>query len=263
MARRDDGNEPIPTIPLHPLTGQVDLVEPLPCNPVGDGSPLPGLDPLPNPAPPGRGNPYDWSSYPEICRFGIRPQQLNGLFMRFLQGHFARSENIYTPELRESALWGPGQDSKLWITSNTSTDLSKVGQVPRLVLKRGRQESMRIGMGDSANWNTRLLDRGTSTYCRMNRGVTTIYATGETDGQTELLGQEVFQAISWATPIITKHLPFHDLQVASMGEMAILSAEGDQFTVPIELSYIYEYAWRNTEMSPALSALQFVIEART
>lgn len=280
MARRDDGNEPIPTRPLRTAEStlreiqdygespadqcQEDLVPPIPLP--GEGPDTPGLPEIPVPgipAVPGAGNQYQWDdAWPDICRFGIQPQMLNGLLIRFLQGHFARPENIYTPDIRQYT-WAPNTTSKILITTNTGNNLAQANQVPRLIVKRGRQETSRLGIGDRSGQDAQQIRQGTSTYSRITQGTSTIFAVGETDGQTELLAQEVFKAFTWAGPIIMKRLPFHDFQTISLGESMIMSSVADKFGIPIELRYAYEYSWRNTEHAPALSALSFVINTRT
>lgn len=255
MARRDDGNEPVPA-PQVP--GQVDLVAP-------DGA---TTDPggnlvVQNPAPPGYGNQLDFSAFQEICRFGIQPRDLNKIFLRFLQGHFARAENIYIPEVRPY-LWSPDKGkSRLQINQNTATDAATGSRVPMLLVKRGTQQSNSQVIGDRVGSSMDEMTKGKIRYVRFNSGSSTVISVGETDLHTELLAQEVYQALTWMGPEITRRLPFHNFQVTSLGETGILDLEGNRFGIPVTINYIYEYGWWNDEQAPTLNGLSITLQAGT
>lgn len=283
MARRDDGNEPIPTRPRRTLqeallekqrygsspspTTQRDLVPPggHPLAPVGTTPDSPGdpvILPPDNPAPPGYGNQLDFSAFVDICRYGIRPSLLNSILCRILQGHFARPENIWDPDVRPYQ-WCPSDpDTRIWITPNTGLNPVQSGKNPRLIVSRGPQQFDRIVLGDLSGTDPQGLREGRIGYVQMARGTSTIQVMGETDLQVERLANEVFQTFAWMGPEIIKRIPFHDFRAISLGENQILSGEGDKYAVLVGVSYVYEYAWSNLERAPLVQTLDLQVTAQ-
>ena len=277
MARRDDGNEPVVARPRR--TGgsawaeeqelgqspasqeQVDLVPPV----VVDSSlpPEAGNPSIPDPLP-GAANPLDFSSLPDLCLYGVRPQYLNGIFVRTLQAHFSDPLAIQAPDLRKSCQWSPDKAvSRLAILASTQVDSPTSGKLPRLIVKRGPQQTTRAVLDDRAEDIDGTGNLGTTRYIRFSQGSTTINCLGESDLQTEMLGNEVFGFLTQLSPYMRRVLPFHDFQVASLGEVQPLNEVGGKFLVGLQVNYIYEYAWLSTEMAPTLNGLSFEVTATT
>lgn len=277
MARRDDGNEPAVARPRR--TGgsawaeeqefgqspasqeQVDLVAP-----VGVPESLPpeaGNPSIPDPLP-GAANPLDFSSIPDLCIYGVRPQYLNAIFVRTLQAHFSDPLAIQDPDLRKSCQWSPDKAvSRIAILASTQVDSPTSGKLPRLIVKRGAQQTTRMFLDDKAEDGGNERNLGSTRYVRYSQGSTVINCLGESDLQTDLIGNEVFGFLTQLAPYMRRVLPFHDFQVAGMGEVQPLNEVGGKFLVSLQVNYVYEYAWLSTEMAPTLNGLSWEVSATT
>jgi hypothetical protein len=76
-----------------------------------------------------------------------------------------------------------------------------------------------------------------------------VACASESDAQAELLAMEVFDTISWASPIMRSNLPFMDFQVTGISELTLLDALGNKVGVQVQMNYAFEYGWQTTQVS--------------
>jgi len=141
---------------------------------------------------------------------------------------------------------------------NTTFDPAKVGQVPSLVVFRGAQQMVRIGIGDYTQVTE---DFGETGYSRMVSGQHSVLALGGADGFTEELAFEVFDFLNAVSPILRQDLPLHDFQVDSISEVGALSEVGSLLGVRITVKYVYEYSWSVRQQAPTISRSRVALDS--
>jgi hypothetical protein len=162
------------------------------------------------------------------------------------------------PKLQQYTWNQDSTKSKIRIVQNAYFDAKGAGQFPAIVVARGALESKRISMDDKAQ---HTLDSrsaaliGFQKYVRFHQVQFTITVIAEALGEADDLAMEVFDTLSYLSPMMTERLPFHDFQVSGMGPVGALSETATQLAVPIQLSAVYEYSWTLQPLAPRLKTL--------
>ncbi len=172
--------------------------------------------------------------------------------MGILKNHFSHEENIFRDSLKEYLYDPDPTKTKIRIVMNTQWDPNNAGQLPSIIVKRGKQKSNRAMMGDRAD--NRRSTEGINDYARFVQGFHRILCVGELDGQTEQLGNEVWDLFHFLSPILYSEYPLHDFQPNEFSEMGILDDVGSSLAIAVSCNYAYEYAWTIERIAPRLQA---------
>ncbi len=190
-----------------------------------------------------------------LCAAGISPAIVTGVIMRLLASHFSQPGLIMTENLRQYVYSTDGQASKIRIAPNTRFDPKAAGLFPALIVKRGDLTSVRKAMGDQLGSTKAENDAGLSSYVRFHQGSHQVFVLSEADGEAEDLALEVFDLLTFMSPVLTDLLPFHSFEVTALGGLGVLDAMGNRIGVPITVQYTYEYAWSVQPIAPRLKTI--------
>lgn len=255
MSTSTQGNETC--LPPKRSVDQVDF--PAPQAP-GSGAPQ-NPDGLPTMTTPDGGTfviRHGLDSIATMCQLGMTPRVVSGLLIRTLKNHFADPALIMDPKL-EQYVWSPDSTkSKIRIIPNANFDAKAAGQFPAIIVARGDLASKRMVMDDRiqfANEDPSRNASGVKKYVRFHTTAFTITTIAEALGEAEDLASEVFDTLSYLSPMMVERLPFHDFQVVGMGPVGALTETATQLAVPIHLSTTYEYAWTLEPLAPRLKTL--------
>jgi hypothetical protein len=115
---------------------------------------------------------------------------------------------------------------------------------------------MRQVIGDHARIDTASEDAGASSFYRLVQGTHYVACAAEADAQAELLAMEVFDTVSWASPLLRgEGLPFMDFQVTGISELTLLDALGNKIGVQVQMNYAFEYSWQTTKVAPPVARI--------
>jgi hypothetical protein len=196
-----------------------------------------------------------------LCSHGLSPSLAVGIILQVLKHHFSSPALILEPALSRYVYDADPSKSKIRIVTNTHFDPRSSGQLPAIVVKRAALESKRQILNDSMGYaDQRAKDVGENTYVRFLHGGVRVFALAETDGQAEDLSLEIFDTLTYLGPAMVERLPFFDVQVMNLGELGVLDGLGNVIGVPIDISYIFEYAWAIQPLAPRLKTLNLATE---
>lgn len=262
MPKRGDGNEQDirvrPELDAHsldadnPMTGNhppgADICED------GFGN---QIDVPPPPVPPGSSGEaleikYDWSDIRGVCPAGFDNRAMDELFIKLLRNHFALASNITNPILKQYIYSDDPTISKIRIVMNTTFSGSNAGSFPAIIVKRLKQQSVRISMGDQGERGLTL--QGQYSYVRTIVGSHRLICAGVSDGVTEALATEVFEMMTCLSPVLRSILPLLDFEAVGMDEIGIIDELGNNLVVPVDVTYKYEWGWTVLDIAPELTA---------
>ena len=193
-----------------------------------------------------------------LCQVGMTPRVITGLLIRTLKNHFGDASLIMDPKLQQYVWNQDASKSKIRIIPNAQFDAKAAGQFPAVIVARGDLASKRLVMDDRIQFrdeNSARNGAGIKKYVRFHTTSFVITTISEALGEAEDLASEIFDTLSYLSPVMTERLPFHDFQVVGMGAVGALSDVATQLAVPIQLTTTYEYAWTLEPLAPRLKTL--------
>lgn len=230
--------------------------ETCPPDPIGAGSQQDLNGPTESPVQVGFVQRHNLQTLQTLCQAGLSPALTVGVVMEILRLHFSSPVTIMEPTLKQY-LWSTDPaTSKLRIVPNTLFDPVNAGQLPALVIKRAPFTSSRRSMGDrleSIDPNDAAI--GLQGYVRFHQGSIKVFCVSETSGEAESLALEVFDTMTFLSPMLVERLPFHDFQVTGLGEQGVLEGMGNRIGIPVVMEFTYEYAWAVKPLAPRLKTL--------
>ena len=194
----------------------------------------------------------------QLCQLGMTPRVITGLLIRTLKNHFSDPALIMDPKLQQYVWNQDSTKSKIRIIPNANFDAKSAGQLPAIIVARGELASKRVVMDDHVQFpseNSARNGAGVKKYLRFHTTSFMVTVISEALGEVEDLASEVFDTLSYLSPMMTERLSFHDFQVVGMGQVGALTEVGTQLAVPIQLSTTYEYAWTLEPLAPRLKSL--------
>jgi hypothetical protein len=274
MPKRNDGNEQDlrvrPTLDAKPLeadnpfTGakppdkgpcdehgtQIDLPAQPPCGTGGGVVTTPsGVTPVG----------FDWTDPSDVCPRGFDNQTVDKLFMRILKNHFSRTDCRFYEVTKQFVYSDDPKVSTIRIAMNTTFDMASAGQMPAIVVRRGRQEFKRVAMGDR---NESIPQDGASRgYSRFQTGSHRLICVSSANGFVEQFAYEVFDLMNAVSPVVRTDLPMHDFQAAGISEVGILDENGSAYGVSIDVAYTFEYSWTTQYIAPTLAGGRVALAA--
>jgi hypothetical protein len=264
MPKRDDGNEQ--DVRIHPTAEPIEgATENLnvPIGHTGEGCTQGTQTDLTGPAI-GATLPtsdllvlYDWTSIQGICPKGFDIRSLDKLIFKLVSGHFASADTIINSSLKKYIYTNDPNTTKIRIAYNTRFAPASDERTPAIIIKRLAQAGNRIVIGDrSEERDPSEIENGIARYVRQVQGGHRLVAISTVDGEAEALAAECWEFLNCLSPILRRILPLHDFQVMNMGELGIMQDMGNLLGVPIDLAYIYEYAWTLTTQAPKISGIR-------
>jgi hypothetical protein len=215
------------------------------------------IDVPPPPVPPGSSGEaleikYDWSDIRGVCPAGFDNRAMDELFIKLLRNHFALASNITNPILKRYIYSDDPSISKIRIVMNTTFSGPNAGSFPAIIVKRLKQQSVRISMGDQGERGATL--QGQYSYVRTIVGSHRLICAGVSDGVTEALATEVFEMMTCLSPVLRSILPLLDFEAVGMDEIGIIDELGNNLVVPVDVTYKYEWGWTVLDIAPELTA---------
>jgi hypothetical protein len=199
----------------------------------------------------------------------LAPNVLTGVFLKLLQEHFSRKENLIyngASEVGKKQLEG-----YIWDEDNTKTriqiqnvwryNVQDIQRRPALYVKRNKWTTQRIAINDGQTVGINRGDDkstlGSEFHTRLILGSHTIFAVGsEGEGaEAELLGAEVFDYVMSFAPVLRGELNLHRLEVSSVEPVMLLDEQTEHFVVPIVVAYGFSWTWRLHMIAPWLKSL--------
>ena len=198
----------------------------------------------------------------DLCQWGLSSQIITGVLMQFMRNHFSTPSTIMMPGLKKY-VWTPATPTTATseaalpglLITNFTTFNPMSGQLPAIVVKRGQQDSSRQVLHDISQNSIVQRNDGIRNFVRFIKGTHTLYAMSNVDAETEALGDEVFDSLSFLSPIFVEQLPFHDFEVVSKGEIGVLDDLGNKLGIPITINYVYEYGWSVQSLAPKIKTV--------
>lgn len=202
---------------------------------------------------------------------GPSPLIMTAAFIRLLQSHFATADNIGNAVIKdyiwtdsdngcvegEDSAGQPVEGSRLTIVPeyarNVSADASPALYVRREAIKTGRVGMQGRGIS-SLNRSGGFEARGHQVYIT---GAHSIIASGQSGGEAEALGQEIYDRMLDFVQIIKTDLRLGNLFVESLGRLSKRqTGAGDSaktiFYTVVRVAWDYVRLWKVMAEAPAL-----------
>ena len=196
---------------------------------------------------------HQLSQAANICQLGMSNAVVQSLLMQLLRSHFGSADLIMQPSLKTRIWTSDVTTSGIRLATATQFDPA-AGQLPAVVIKRGDQTTQRMVVNDLNDGDPGWAGTGEAQYVRMQQGQHKLYCVGETDGEAEDLGTEVFEFLSYLSPVM-RQLPFQDFQVTAIGELGVIDGLGNRIGVPVTISYMYPLSWTVKPVAPAVKTI--------
>ncbi len=195
---------------------------------------------------------YDWSEIAGVCPDGFSNQAMDNLFIKLLRSHFSNPDNIHNPVLKQFVYSDDATISKIRIVMNTTWDGTNESKLPAIIVKRLKQQSVRIAINDLGERGDTM--QGETSFVRFIMGSHRLICAGNVDGVTEALASEVFYEMTCMSPILRNILPLEDFEAVGMDEIGVTDELGNNLVVPVDVTYKYEYGWTVLQIAPDLTA---------
>ncbi len=189
-----------------------------------------------------------------ICQTLPRPQLMTGLFVELLQRHYAQTNFIEDPNLRQ-LVWQDNETTPILIESVWRWDPTTTGLRPGIIVKRNSYKFQRLGIGDNRHQLPPADKSGNPHYWVLWLGSHTLFCMGHSGAQVELLAAETQREFTQFAPEIRQSLGLMRLEVLEVGAVHLLEEAADTFVVPITVAYAYPEAWSLRQEAPRLKNL--------
>ena len=220
-----------------------------------------------------------------LCSTFLAPNVLTGVFLRLLQEHFSKPENLIyngASEVGKKQLEGYIWDednakTRIQIQSVWRYNAQDIQRRPALYVKRNQWTTQRIAIddGQSARGVSRdsiniadpapkdVVDISGAYHSKLILGSHTIFCVGSVGegAEAELLGAEVFDYLQSFAPILRGELKLLRLEVQSLEPIGMLDEATEHYVVPVVVAYGFSWTWRITAKAPWLKSL--AIELRS
>ncbi len=194
----------------------------------------------------------------DFCRTGMSEPVASAIIHKFLQEHFSAPENFFTQNLQQYLWNAKPERRKIQIVSNTTWNGQEAGKLPAVIIQRLPKRSTKIAIGDGGTISED--GSGSGNYVRMEIGSQRLYCIAESDGESEDLALEVFDALSFMSPVFRQQMPFHDFEVVGMGAPSLMEEMGNKIGCAIDIRYAYESGWIVRPQGPLLKTINLQVE---
>ncbi len=192
-----------------------------------------------------------------FCAIGPRPRYLTGALRWILINHFSTPSYIEQEQLADYT-WNEDENiSKILIESVHRWNVKNIQQRPALYIKRNpvRPQSIAISDGmmqqlnpDDGEWPGEYKTKAVV-------GSHTVFCVGQTSGESEALGQEVFQELLEFGPVIKQDFNLHAFEVMELSAAMKIEEAREHFMVPVVCSWAYFNAWRLKPLTPIIKTI--------
>ena len=184
---------------------------------------------------------------------GLGGYYMTGIFISLLRYFFGEAGQILYPELRDR-IWKPDiKDTRILIESVSFWKPQDLQRRPALMVKRGQQNLLKKTIGEG---QVQSILSTLDTFQEFWEGSHTVFALGRSEGEAELLADEVGLAISQFSPKLRPDFKLLRLRLLQYGDVSQLEEDRQYYVVPLTFSYGYVRFWTLQSESPAMKTLQ-------
>jgi hypothetical protein len=184
---------------------------------------------------------------------GLGGYYITGIFISLLRYFFGEAGQIGYPELRER-IWKPDiKDTKILIESVAAWKPQDIQRRPAIMVKRGQQTLLKNTIGDG---QVQSLLPTLDTYQEFWQGSHTIFALGRTEGEAEILADEIGLAISQFSPKLRSDFKLLRLRLLEYSTVNQLEEDKQYYVVPLTFAYGYVRYWTLQAELPVMKTVQ-------
>lgn len=193
---------------------------------------------------------------------GLKPVIVEGILLRLLKGLFARTDNLYSEQLRDYRWSKDDRTTKIWITPVYTWKVDTLQARPALVVKRNGWQLRQLGIGagqyTAVNWD--MTDQTNRPMghpeCQVAiEGSSTIFVISKLPAECELLATEIFIHLVQNAELIKDEFDFKKFVVMEIGGLAKLDESEEYFIIPITVAYAALERWRLVKESPLFKGI--------
>jgi len=190
-----------------------------------------------------------------MLKMGPSATRITGFLVRAIQVHFYTPANIQDEVLR-SALWSKDTEeqpleNKILIGAARAYSVKDIAQRPAVLVKPGAVTCSRLA----------LMDRGTAglrsdgsiegvPFIRKINGQHTARALAKGEMAAHRLGEEVFQRLLMASPLMCADMYVGDFQVLGMSAPQEIEGASQCYGVDIGMSWGFMFQWNLEQITP-------------
>lgn len=178
-----------------------------------------------------------------LAQLKWRPLLLTGLLRQLLIAHFASTDNIEDPDLKDpvhAAIWRDSEETGILIETVQRWRGDLVQKRPAVLINRNAYKNMRLTISD-VNGPSR---QGFLNYVTMWVGSHSLFAISGSGAGCEILATEVQRELTQFGPVILQQLGLHKFQVTEVGEVSEVEESAQNFAAPITIGWAYEETWQ-------------------
>lgn len=186
----------------------------------------------------------------ELCKRALSPPLLDAFFHRLIADHFSSTDLLRT-DVAKSFVGKVRVAPFGEATADSET-------LPAVVYRFMGVASQRIAIGDRAESNRPTQQDamvGLTSHVRILSGSHTLYVSGNTVGEAQVLAFELFEMLTTLSPAIYSRLPFMDFQVAQLSAAEPRDELGNNVACSLTVNYQYGYAWLLHDVGPRLKVV--------
>ncbi len=200
-----------------------------------------------------------------LCSYGMRPHVMTGFLRQLLIGHFADTDNIDDPKLRQQLQelndWKPAENDTyekvygpILIESITRWVPNQIDKRPAILIKRNGWKWQKQGIGDITSTNAYT---GSTSYAGLWDGSHTLFCLSQNGAETEFLATEVVKFLIKFSPMIREQMDLHRFFVSDVGGIGEIQEVIQGYAVPVNVAYMAEEAWTLQPYAPRLKRIVF------
>ena len=215
-------------------------------------------------------------STPYLCKWHITPQVITGYLLQFIRWKFSRLENIQDPMLRkEYYLWEPDDleaqeiRSNILIATAHNYNTTNAQTRPAVIIKRQNTDlGGKMSIGERYQTPQNLLGNGHDPNFEATMGQHqqvvqisgshSIMCIGDSGGNAEILGIELWQTFIDHIQIIRRDLGLNEFRVGPLQTAGKLKEANTSWVVPFSVTYTYQRSTLIRQEAPILKA--FTVE---
>jgi hypothetical protein len=194
---------------------------------------------------------FDWTDTSTLCPLGLDIRSINSVLFKVLATHFSSADSIFASSLKDN-VFNDSPNSPLRIMMNSEFNIATGDRIPAIIIKRGPQKAIRLGINDLGDYSDGMLTSETLKFTRVIEGQHQIICISPTNGESEILGLEVYDTFNTISPLLRSKQLFMDFEVTDISELSVLEELGNRFGVMVTLAYKYELGWTITTQTPDL-----------
>lgn len=196
---------------------------------------------------------------PSSLCFTMDPYILTGVFLQFTRSHFFDSSSIVNEKLK-GYLWKDDETTRIQIEPSYKWLPTVTEDRPAIYFKREKVSvNNNVTMGQGAHLS-HFESNGNHTgvdFTNFIRGGHTIICVGQSAGEAENLGLEIFfRYLEYKKPL-KKEANLGTLSVGGISPVQQVAENKENWLVYINLSWVYAHNWTLYQEAPILKKVNF------